>query len=108
MHGKAESARLGATPQEPTPALPGSEEKIRVLTERASRREQLFHPMDGLVDPANSKPAPLVDAPYWLSRLAAFQLLAFVPDDFDDEFDDEPLNQDEGTQPPIKPTSKAS
>jgi hypothetical protein len=34
-------------PGEPTDAAPGSEEKIRVLTERASRREELFHPLDG-------------------------------------------------------------
>jgi hypothetical protein len=34
-------------PGEPTDAVPGSEEKIRVLTERASRREELFHPLDG-------------------------------------------------------------
>jgi hypothetical protein len=33
---------------EPTDAPPGSEEKIRVLIERAARREPLFHPNDGL------------------------------------------------------------
>jgi hypothetical protein len=33
---------------EPTDALPGSEEKIRVLEERARRREQLFHPLDAM------------------------------------------------------------
>jgi hypothetical protein len=32
---------------EPTNAAPGSERKIRIMTERASRRESLFHPMDG-------------------------------------------------------------
>lgn len=35
-------------PGEPTDALPGSEIKIRILTERAARREQLFHPLDGM------------------------------------------------------------
>jgi hypothetical protein len=32
---------------EPTPASPGSPRKIRVLMERAARREPLFHPLDG-------------------------------------------------------------
>ena len=35
-------------PGEPTEASPGSPLKIRVLTERASRREALFHPRDNL------------------------------------------------------------
>lgn len=35
-------------PGEPTDAPPGSSRKIRVLTERASRREPLFHPQDNL------------------------------------------------------------
>ncbi len=35
-------------PGEPTDAPPGSPRKIRVLTERASRREALFHPQDNL------------------------------------------------------------
>jgi hypothetical protein len=34
-------------PGEPTEAPPGSEHKIRVLVERAARREPLFHPQDG-------------------------------------------------------------
>jgi hypothetical protein len=33
-------------PGEPTDAPPGSEEKIRILIERAARRQPLFHPMD--------------------------------------------------------------
>lgn len=33
-------------PAEPTSAGPGSEEKIRILAERADRGEQLFHPQD--------------------------------------------------------------
>ena len=36
----------GALPGEPVDATPGSPEKIRILTERAARREQLFHPED--------------------------------------------------------------
>jgi hypothetical protein len=35
-------------PGEPTDAAPGSARKIRVLTERAARREPLFHPQDNL------------------------------------------------------------
>ena len=35
-------------PGEPTDAPPGSARKIRVLTERAMRRESLFHPRDNL------------------------------------------------------------
>ena len=37
---------VGFTPPTPTPARPGTEEKIRVLAERYARREQLFHPRD--------------------------------------------------------------
>jgi hypothetical protein len=33
---------------EPTNAAPGSPRKIRVLMERAARREPLFHPLDGV------------------------------------------------------------
>ncbi len=39
--------RLGASPEAPTDALPGSEEKIRIMTQRAERRQKLFHPLDG-------------------------------------------------------------
>lgn len=35
-------------PGEPTDAPPGSTRKIRVLIERATRRESLFHPSDNL------------------------------------------------------------
>jgi hypothetical protein len=44
-------------PGEPTEAAPGTATKIRVLTERASRRESLFHPKDNL------KRQPLVREP---------------------------------------------
>lgn len=36
-----------AQPCEPTHALPGSEEKVAVLEERARMRQQLWHPLDG-------------------------------------------------------------
>lgn len=35
-------------PGEPTNAAPGSARKIRILMERAARKEALFHPLDGL------------------------------------------------------------
>lgn len=35
-------------PGEPTNAAPGSPRKIRILMERAARREALFHPHDGM------------------------------------------------------------
>lgn len=33
-------------PEEPTDAPPGSDQKIKVMAERASKRQQLFHPHD--------------------------------------------------------------
>lgn len=46
-------------PGEPTDAPPGSVRKIRVLTERASRREALFHPQDNLKrQPLERPPEP--------------------------------------------------
>ena len=44
-------SRLG----EPTEASPGSPSKVRVLMERAARRESLFHPGDNL---RRQHPAP--------------------------------------------------
>lgn len=38
-----------AVTPEPTNAAPGSEEKIRVLQERATRGQDLWHPLDNLV-----------------------------------------------------------
>jgi hypothetical protein len=49
-------SRPGALPKEPTDAPPGSEQKIRVMIERAARREQLFHPLDGLSRRARLRP----------------------------------------------------
>lgn len=40
----------GRLPAEPTSAVPGSEEKIRILCERARRGESLFHPLDVHLD----------------------------------------------------------
>jgi hypothetical protein len=37
-------------PPWPTPALPGSPEKVAVLEERARMRVALWHPLDGPVD----------------------------------------------------------
>jgi hypothetical protein len=40
----------GRLPDSPTSARPGSEEKIRVMMERAARRESLFRPDDAPLD----------------------------------------------------------
>jgi hypothetical protein len=45
-------------PGEPTDAPPGSPRKIRILTERAARREPLFHPLDGPPGPFEPEPLP--------------------------------------------------
>jgi hypothetical protein len=52
-------------PGEPTDAPPGSARKIRVLTERASRREPLFHPQDNLRRrlPVRQVPLEVVEEP---------------------------------------------
>src|SRR5262245_29586055 len=47
MNNKLQREPL-SRPGEPTDAPPGSARKIRILTERASRREALFHPKDNL------------------------------------------------------------
>lgn len=39
-------AHLAKLPATPTTAAPGSDEKIRTMAERYSRREQLSHPCD--------------------------------------------------------------
>lgn len=35
-------------PASPTPQRPGTPEKVAAMPDRAMRREQLFHPLDGL------------------------------------------------------------
>jgi hypothetical protein len=40
----------GALPARPTDTLPGSEERLRVLEERAARGENLNHPADARLD----------------------------------------------------------
>jgi len=48
---------------EPTTALPGTEEKVRVLMERARLGQSLFHPLDARIGDAATRPAlPPVDA----------------------------------------------
>ncbi len=48
---------------EPTDALPGTEEKVRVLMERARLGLSLFHPLDARIGDAATRPAlPPVDA----------------------------------------------
>jgi hypothetical protein len=96
MIGQMNPHRPGCLPQEPTSALPGTEQKILVMMERAARREQLFHPLDGLavkVD-ASSPPAELPS----LAAVAACELagVAVTPDDGEDFlFEDDDLVYDE-------------
>ena len=52
-------------PGEPTNAPPGSPRKIRILMERAARREPLFHPLDGRTGrrpPPEPEPAERAEA----------------------------------------------
>ncbi len=49
----------------PTDAMPGSEEKIRVLMERASRREELRHPADRGLELGNHRLDPAKLARLW-------------------------------------------
>jgi hypothetical protein len=51
MHQEPHFPATISRPGEPTNAAPGSERKIRILTERAARREPLFHPLDGCKKP---------------------------------------------------------
>ena len=44
--GAPQPSRLNAPLPAPTDALPGTEEKIKVLMERYERNEQLWHPAD--------------------------------------------------------------
>jgi hypothetical protein len=60
INGTREAA---SRPGEPTDAPPGSPNKIRVLTERASRREPLFHPQDNLKRQFHLPPDLLVEEP---------------------------------------------
>lgn len=87
MFGNSILRRAGALPKAPTTAAPGSEEKIRVMTERAARREQLFHPLDG-PGYRGGPPAPPEEPEDW-----PFDLIAGPPelpmaaelDDFDED-----------------------
>ena len=109
MHSQPTSSRLATVLPEPTAALPGSEQKIRVMAERATRRQQLFHPMDGLIGESAPRMAPLAEASAWLARLAAYQLFPFDLTDLDDdELAEEPTVERVDTEPPLKHTSKAS
>jgi hypothetical protein len=47
-----------APPPEPTPALPGSAEKVRILALRARQRQSLWHPDDAPMDKESRLAAP--------------------------------------------------
>jgi ribosomal protein L40E len=56
--GKNSRYRSGSTGlPEPTDALPGSDEKVLVLIERAARRQELFHHSDALPNGRQWNPA---------------------------------------------------
>lgn len=55
MLGLSLTRRSGALPEQPTTAAPGSDAKVQVMIERASRREALFHPDDATI--AQAQPA---------------------------------------------------
>ena len=50
----------GRLPAEPTQALPGSDEKIEVLAQRAARGEALFHPQDARHGQSDRPPLPIL------------------------------------------------
>lgn len=86
MLGNSIIRRAGALPKEPTTAPPGSEEKIRVMTERAARREQLFHPLDG--PGYRGRPPDLEENPAdWPFDLAGEQAELPIPED--EDFDED-------------------
>jgi hypothetical protein len=58
-------------PGEPTSAPPGSTRKIRVLMERAARKEALFHPQDNLKRVLPAPPAAEAEAPSYDNELAS-------------------------------------
>ncbi|MCC6417956.1 MAG: hypothetical protein IT429_06860 [Gemmataceae bacterium] len=60
-------------PALPTGALPGSEEKIRILIERARQRQSLWHPRDATLD--NVTPDTLADLAHRAEALEALPLL---------------------------------
>jgi hypothetical protein len=72
-------------PGEPTGAAPGSEEKIRVLIQRAARREPLFHPNDGIkigsYKPHPPSPPPRTTSAPLLRETAPTEPAPFVRDE---------------------------
>jgi hypothetical protein len=81
----------GRLPEQPTEALPGTEQKIRVMIERASRREQLFHPLDG-AKRNNHRPPPVVEALPWPEPIAEPPIpVAAQEDPFAIDYQDEPV-----------------
>lgn len=88
MLGNTTIRRAGALPKEPTTAAPGSEEKVRVMIERASRREQLFHPLDG-PGYRGGPPAPPEESEDWPFDLSDGPPALLVPEAGEDFEEDE-------------------
>src|SRR5262245_27332433 len=99
MITKPPSVGPGALPKEPTDALPGSEEKICIMIERAARREQLFHPLDGpaakLRPDGRSWPVEAPPSGGNLCSLPEFEILRFEEEELDDleEASDAPVEE---------------
>jgi hypothetical protein len=102
MHLQPSYFGPGAVPREPTEALPGSEQKIRIMTERAARRQQLFHPLDGIPARLRRQVLSLPVISSWPVELSAnlfFQEPAF--ETATDDFDDEPFEELDPAAPTI-------
>lgn len=65
-HGSAN--RRAVLPPTPTDALPGSEEKIQILAERARLGQQLFHPDDRVVFDFDTVPTVQPTKEGWHNR----------------------------------------
>jgi hypothetical protein len=113
MIGEASFYGPANIPEAPTAAPPGSEEKIRIMTERAARREQLFHPHDGPFAAAASQSSPSA-LEKWAHELDGAQPAILEPlnlfdieleDDADFDSDDGDGDRLTSTHSPTEPAS---
>jgi hypothetical protein len=78
-----------SVPGIPSDALPGSELKIRVMMERAARRESLFHPLDGICASIDGAEQPAKTTAWWHVAPVEPQALAAELEDFEDSVEAE-------------------
>ena len=81
MQDEIEFVGAGTLPGEPTDALPGTEKKIRIMTERVTRHEQLFHPKDGLRQESRRPCNPITRSGPWSMEPTGLVALASVSPD---------------------------